>query len=112
MRAFSLSLLVLASCASPLPADVPPPTPTEKPSIFDRPITISLRRATAREAFSQIARLSHLNVILNGDVGERGIVTLSVKDVPACEVLEAVAKTFGLKATRVDPYDIVRISAP
>lgn len=107
MRAFSLSLLVLASCASLTPAE---PAPTEeKASRFDTRISFQLQRASLHEALSLITRKSGLHIVVQPGVS--GTLTMSVNDVPAGEVVEAVAKTFGLKATRVDSLDIVRVSA-
>jgi hypothetical protein len=100
MRIFLLPLLLLASCASP-------PAPT---SAYDRPITLELRNVSAHEAIDQIARRSSLSVMLNPDLGH-GTITMSVKDKPAGQVLEAVAATCGLKVTR-ETHDIVRISKP
>jgi len=107
MRAIVLSLAVLASCAAPAPA----PAPAKEPSRFDTRITLDLNRASFEEAVDQIARLSKLNVILDRTKDISGIVTLSVNQVPAGEVLEAVAKTFGFKVVRIDKYNIARITS-
>jgi hypothetical protein len=107
MRAFVLSLAVVASCASPAPA----PAPAEPSSTTDTRITLALNRASFRDAVDMIAKLSNLNVILDNTKDLSGTVTMSVTDVPAGEVLEAVAKTFGFKVVRVPKYNIVRITS-
>ena len=107
MRALIPVLLILASCATPAPA----PTPEKQPSAFDETITLHLQRATILEAFDQIARLSRLSVLMGNDLGD-GTVTMSVNNRPAGELLEAVAATFGLKVTRLEPPNMVRVSKP
>ena len=104
MRAIVLSLAVLASCAAPAPAQ------TEPTSKFDTRITLAMNQATLAEALSRVAKESGLNIILNGGVDRRAICTFSVSDVPASEVVEAIAKTFGLKVVR-EKYDILRITS-
>ncbi len=101
MRAFHLSLLILASCASPDPA-----APVSR---FETPISMAVIRAEAREVFTEIAQKSGLNIIMPMEIP--GTVTLSVNKVAAGEVLDAVAATFRLKVTRMK-NDMARVHAP
>ena len=109
MRSLIPAVLILASCTS---QPAPPSQPeTRSESAFDTPISVSLQRATLKDALSQIARSSNLNVILDPN-DEVGTVTMSVREAPAGEVLDSVAKTFGMVAIRSPKNNIVRITRP
>lgn len=111
MRAFLLSLLIMACCASPAADPPTPPAQSEPPSNFDTPISLDLQRASLREALDRIARLSNLNIIYGVDMDRGGILTMSVHERPAGEVLDAVAATFRLKVIRMKD-DVARVHAP
>ena len=106
MRMLLPALLILASCASP---STPPSSEPKPVSAFDTPISVNLQKATLKDALSQIARSSNLNVILVHQDGG-GTVSMSVTDRPAGEVLDSVAKTFGMVAIRSEKNNIVRIT--
>ena len=102
MRILIPALLLLASCASPAPASKVGSAPDEGR------ITFHMQRADVREILDLIARRGRMSIILDGDV--KGTATLSVDNLPAREVLEAVAKTFNLKL-KDESAGIVRVSA-
>lgn len=108
MRVFIPALLLLASCATPTPAPAPV---EEKPvSPFERRITFNLQRASINTAFDLIARLTGLDIIVNKEAA--GTLTMSVNNLPAGEVVDAVAKTFGLVAIRQEDPFLIRVEKP
>lgn len=103
-----LALAVLAGCSSgPAPAPSEDVASANSPAPKDTRLTLNFQRADLKTVFDLIARSTGLNIIL--EKGASGRLTMSTNNLPAGDILEAVAKTFDLKLVYA-PGNIVRVS--